>query len=184
MILTVPDTVRTIAGLSDKPSAGVLSIGRPCAELYWTTRDDDSYLGPNVDSGPQGHCSGDRSPVRNYTAEVSGSGWINRSRDCGAVVLTSCSPGKKVAVFVDGCFWHSCAEHGTSPVANGAWWAEKLSGNVRRDRETDEYLRSQAWTVLRFWEHDPTEAAAATIYCEVRRAGDGHSRSVQRSRPS
>lgn len=69
-------------------------------------------------------------------------------------------PRQKVAVFVDGCFWHACPEHGTSPKANAGWWQEKLDANVRRDRDTDRRLREAGWTPVRIWEHeDPIEAA-------------------------
>jgi DNA mismatch endonuclease (patch repair protein) len=65
-----------------------------------------------------------------------------------------------VAVFVDGCFWHSCPEHRTFPVTNQAFWAAKLARNVERDRETDRLLAAAGWTVIRMWEHeDPAEAA-------------------------
>ena len=67
---------------------------------------------------------------------------------------------RKVAVFVDGCFWHRCPEHATFPKVNAVWWQEKLEANVRRDRETDEMLRDAGWIVVRIWEHeDPVEAA-------------------------
>lgn len=74
----------------------------------------------------------------------------------------------KVAVFVDGCFWHGCPEHKTAPAANGAWWAAKLARNVERDRETDAHLRSLGWTVLRFWEHEDIKHAATDIEQSVR----------------
>lgn len=71
---------------------------------------------------------------------------------------------RKVAIFLDGCFWHSCPEHATAPGSNARWWADKLANNVRRDRQTDEHLRSLGWTVLRFWEHeDPTTCASQII---------------------
>ncbi len=62
--------------------------------------------------------------------------------------------GVKVAVFIDGCFWHSCPEHATVARSNSEWWAAKLSGNVDRDRATDRHLTQLGWTVLRFWEHE------------------------------
>jgi DNA mismatch endonuclease (patch repair protein) len=69
-------------------------------------------------------------------------------------------PTRKVAVLVDGCFWHSCPEHATRPKRNAEWWAEKLARNVARDRETDMLLAEAGWTVVRIWEHEmPTEAA-------------------------
>lgn len=68
--------------------------------------------------------------------------------------------GARVAVFVDGCYWHHCPQHGTRPKSNAEWWAEKLASNVRRDRDTDEQLRAIGWESLRMWEHDdPSETA-------------------------
>ena len=69
----------------------------------------------------------------------------------------------KVAVFVDGCFWHGCPTHGTWPKANAAWWREKLEGNQRRDRDTDERLARDGWILLRFWEHDDASVAARAV---------------------
>ncbi|PTR24160.1 T/G mismatch-specific endonuclease [Rhodococcus sp. OK519] len=69
-------------------------------------------------------------------------------------------PRKRVAVYVDGCFWHSCPQHATAPKNNAQWWADKLAANVIRDRDTDTRLEAAGWTVVRIWEHeDPTEAA-------------------------
>jgi DNA mismatch endonuclease (patch repair protein) len=62
---------------------------------------------------------------------------------------------------VDGCFWHSCPEHGTRPKANSEWWEQKLKRNQERDAETDRVLRENGWEVVRIWEHeDPIKAAA------------------------
>lgn len=69
----------------------------------------------------------------------------------------------KVAIFVDGCFWHACPEHGSAPKANSEWWAEKLRTNVERDRDTDARLTAAGWTVLRIWEHEPPVAAAELV---------------------
>jgi DNA (cytosine-5)-methyltransferase 1 len=69
-------------------------------------------------------------------------------------------PTERVAVYVDGCFWHSCPQHGTIPKQNRQWWVEKLAANSQRDEDTDAALRADRWTVLRFWEHeDPLVAA-------------------------
>jgi len=66
----------------------------------------------------------------------------------------------RVAVYIDGCFWHSCPEHGTRPKANAEWWEQKLRRNRERDAETDRILREHGWEVVRIWEHeDPSEAA-------------------------
>jgi DNA mismatch endonuclease (patch repair protein) len=69
-------------------------------------------------------------------------------------------PRARVAVFVDGCFWHVCPEHASWPKANAEWWRAKLVANVRRDRATDIELRDAGWHVVRVWEHeDPVDAA-------------------------
>jgi DNA mismatch endonuclease (patch repair protein) len=70
----------------------------------------------------------------------------------------------RIAVFVDGCFWHSCPEHGHLPKSNTNWWRLKFRGIARRDRDTDTdtELVSMGWLVVRIWEHeDPAEAAQA-----------------------
>jgi DNA mismatch endonuclease (patch repair protein) len=71
----------------------------------------------------------------------------------------------QVAVFVDGCFWHQCPVHGTSPKTNRAWWTEKLKANRRRDTRNRRRLREAGWSVLRIWEHaalrSPEQAARA-----------------------
>lgn len=69
--------------------------------------------------------------------------------------------GAKVAVFVDGCFWHRCPVHATDPRANADYWQAKFDRTVARDHADDAALRSKGWTVVRIWEHeDPDEAAA------------------------
>jgi DNA mismatch endonuclease (patch repair protein) len=69
-------------------------------------------------------------------------------------------PRLKIAVFMDGCFWHGCPQHATQPKSNAEWWRTKLDKNMARDTETTEHLRAEGWTVLRFWEHEvPVEAA-------------------------
>ncbi|MDN3293725.1 very short patch repair endonuclease [Streptomyces ficellus] len=72
-------------------------------------------------------------------------------------------PGPKVAVFLDGCFWHGCPEHATHPKANAEWWRAKLEKNMARDRETTEHLHAEGWTVLRFWEHERPEVVAQMV---------------------
>jgi DNA mismatch endonuclease, patch repair protein len=74
----------------------------------------------------------------------------------------------KVAVFVDGCFWHSCPVHATRPKANAEWWAEKLTRTVERDRDTDSRLTAAGWLVLRIWEHEDVVLAAQTVRTAVR----------------
>jgi DNA mismatch endonuclease, patch repair protein len=69
----------------------------------------------------------------------------------------------RLAVFVDGCFWHRCPEHGELPKANRAWWEAKLARTWERDRANDLALGAAGWTILRVWEHEAPDAAAARI---------------------
>lgn len=69
----------------------------------------------------------------------------------------------RLAVFVDGCFWHGCPIHGTQAKANADYWHAKILQNRSRDLDTDERLRTAGWTVLRFWEHQPAAEAASQI---------------------
>jgi DNA mismatch endonuclease (patch repair protein) len=71
--------------------------------------------------------------------------------------------GRRLVVFLDGCFWHGCPLHGTTPRSNRAWWESKIAANRERDRRVDELLAARGWTVLRFWEHDDPEAVAVRI---------------------
>jgi DNA mismatch endonuclease (patch repair protein) len=63
-------------------------------------------------------------------------------------------PKLKLAVFVDGCFWHGCPKHATQPKGNGRFWAEKLEANKARDRRVNREVCAKGWRVLRIWEHD------------------------------
>jgi DNA mismatch endonuclease, patch repair protein len=59
-----------------------------------------------------------------------------------------------VAVFLDGCFWHGCPTHFTTPLTNSSWWAAKVASTMRRDKEVDQQLRAAGWRVVRGWEHE------------------------------
>lgn len=83
----------------------------------------------------------------------------------------------KVAVLLDGCFWHGCPEHATQPKSNAEWWRQKLDRNMARDAETTTHLVSEGWTVLRFWEHEAPGGVAE----QVARAVD-RKRSARQSR--
>jgi DNA mismatch endonuclease (patch repair protein) len=78
---------------------------------------------------------------------------------------------RKVAVFVDGCFWHACPEHGSKPRANEWYWGPKLLRNVERDRTNDAALALAGWTVVRLWEHVPLAQAIAAVVAALT-AGD------------
>jgi DNA mismatch endonuclease (patch repair protein) len=70
---------------------------------------------------------------------------------------------RKVAVFVDGCFWHACPDHGSKPKNNDWYWSPKLAKNVERDRAADNALTQAGWTVVRLWEHVPLADAVALV---------------------
>ena len=70
---------------------------------------------------------------------------------------------RKVAVFVDGCFWHACPDHGGRPKTNEWYWSPKLARNVARDQAADTALAQAGWTVVRLWEHVPLDDAVAAV---------------------
>jgi DNA mismatch endonuclease (patch repair protein) len=76
----------------------------------------------------------------------------------------------RIVVFVDGCFWHSCPQHASSPRRNSEWWRSKLEANRTRDRETDLHLEGLGWVVIRVWEHEEVAEAATAIAQAVRQA--------------
>jgi DNA mismatch endonuclease, patch repair protein len=76
-------------------------------------------------------------------------------------------PTERVAVYVDGCFWHACPDHGTIPKQNRDWWVAKLEANKARDLATTRALTAAGWRVIRFWEHDDPVDAAQGVYDHV-----------------
>ncbi len=78
----------------------------------------------------------------------------------------------RIAVFVDGCFWHMCPEHGVLPKANRQWWSDKLLANVERDRRKDDELAAMGWLPVHIWEHDDPDRAAQRIADLWRRRRD------------
>lgn len=95
-------------------------------------------------------------------------------------------PAAKLAVFIDGCFWHGCPEHYTVPARNAEFWAAKRTGNTARDAETSERLRAAGWTVRRYWEHQPPETVADDVesaYRRLRRIGSLESGGASVQRP-
>jgi DNA mismatch endonuclease (patch repair protein) len=87
--------------------------------------------------------------------------------------------GRRLVVFLDGCFWHGCPIHGTTPKSNTEWWRSKINGNRDRDLRVDEILRQSGWTVLRFWEHDDSEQIIESVVQQLE-AIDGSRRHVLR----
>lgn len=84
---------------------------------------------------------------------------LPESRRRGDIVFTR----QRLAVFVDGCFWHGCPEHGSWPKANAAWWRSKINANRSRDADTNRHLAELGWRVVRVWEHDDPVRAANRI---------------------
>jgi DNA mismatch endonuclease (patch repair protein) len=78
---------------------------------------------------------------------------------------------RKLAVFVDGCFWHACPEHGSKPKNNEWYWSPKLVRNVERDQLNDTSLKLAGWTVVRLWEHVPVDEAVAAVVGALTAAG-------------
>ena len=71
--------------------------------------------------------------------------------------------GPRVAVFVDGCFWHGCPQHFVPPKKNTSWWTSKIADNSRRDHRIDLELATIGWAVVRVWEHEPATSAAERV---------------------
>lgn len=81
----------------------------------------------------------------------------------------------KVAVFVDGCFWHGCPEHGQRPTsANPKYWTDKVALNSRRDADTDRVLTESGWLAIRVWEHDDPKTVAEFVESQVRQRKHEH----------
>ncbi|MEA4837167.1 MAG: very short patch repair endonuclease [Rhodospirillaceae bacterium] len=83
-------------------------------------------------------------------------------------------PGRKLAIFIDGCFWHGCHVHKTVPHSNEAWWRAKFEENKLRDEDTSKVLIDQGWRVLRFWEHEDLNHVVATVIGEIAEMDTGN----------
>lgn len=88
----------------------------------------------------------------------------------------------KVAVMIDGCYWHGCPEHGTQPRTNPNYWAAKIARNVERDAETNRILVDAGWTVIRAWEHEDPAEVCDRIVSSLRTPGASASAFVKESR--
>ncbi|MEW6121709.1 MAG: very short patch repair endonuclease [Pseudomonadota bacterium] len=92
-------------------------------------------------------------------------------------------PSQRVAIFIDGCFWHGCPEHGVQPKTNEAFWRSKIGRNRERDRKVTSTLQAEGWTVLRFWEHELKKDLPQVVEQIVRaRGGAVDNGSIERSR--
>lgn len=122
---------------------------------------------PGVRKSMQANTGRDTKPELELRRAVHAMGlryYVNR-RPIRAVRRTAdlVFPRLRVAVFLDGCFWHGCPEHHTVAKTNATFWADKVANNRRRDVDTNTRLAAAGWTVVRVWEHEPVDRAAARI---------------------
>jgi len=89
---------------------------------------------------------------------------------------------RRVAVFVDGCFWHSCPDHSSRPAVNVWYWDPKLRRNAERDRAANAALAAAGWAVVRVWEHEPIEAAVASVITALSNAPGQPGRRINQPR--
>ncbi len=123
---------------------------------------------PGIARSMRGNRRRDTSPERRLRSALHSRGWRFR---VDLPVLTESKrtrpdlafTRKRVAVFVDGCFWHCCPEHGRPPLSNTAYWGPKLARNAQRDQWDTERLQAAGWRVVRVWEHVPLEDAVADV---------------------
>lgn len=83
--------------------------------------------------------------------------------DIGRASIDIAFPAKRLAIFIDGCFWHACPDHGELPKANREWWEKKFAENRERDARISEQLKKGGWCVLRFWAHESPEKVCMQI---------------------
>lgn len=96
-------------------------------------------------------------------------GWRRHTKTFGSPDFIF--PKLKLAVFVDGCFWHGCPEHGSMPKTNAAFWEAKITRNRERDTEVNRELKRRGWRVLRLWEHDLRKKRETSTVSRLKRAG-------------
>lgn len=123
---------------------------------------------PSVSFRMQRNRSSDTSPERALRSALHLRGHRFRKQykietSIGAVRPDIVFPGKRVAVFVDGCFWHFCPEHGEIPEANRSYWEPKFARTTRRDRLVTRTLSEAGWIVIRVWEHETIEEAVEKV---------------------
>ncbi|MGO4690594.1 very short patch repair endonuclease [Glaciibacter sp. 2TAF33] len=93
--------------------------------------------------------------------------WVNRAPLGGRRTADIVFPRQRVAVYIDGCFWHGCPHHYVAPKSNVAFWLDKVGRNRERDAETTSTLTSAGWIVLRVWEHESPTSIAAIVEAAV-----------------
>lgn len=130
---------------------------------------------PGIARSMRGNRRRDTSPERKLRSALHSRGWRFRV-DLPVLAMSKRTrpdlafTRKRVAVFVDGCFWHCCPEHGRPPLSNTAYWGPKLARNAQRDQLDTERLEAAGWRVVRVWEHVPVEDAVAEVELALRSA--------------
>lgn len=111
--------------------------------------------------------SAETGPERELRATLRSLGIRGYRKNWGRPSVDVAFVGKRVAVFVDSCFWHGCPRHGKIPRTNGGWWAEKIRRNRARDAKATRHYRRLGWTVMRFWTHDQVGGQALCVAAEM-----------------
>jgi DNA mismatch endonuclease (patch repair protein) len=156
------ETKRTAPRGSRSKTPATLSLGEAVRVPY------PFATSPSVTAVMKGNRSRDTVPEQRLRSVLHRHGYRFRKhyaitagpRKCRADIVFTKS---RVAVFVDGCFWHGCPEHGRTPKSNTAYWAPKLARNLERDRLTDSELGKSGWRVVRIWEHEELNDAVDRI---------------------
>lgn len=148
-----------------RSGAPTLDVATPCT-VWYVARSDPSWASsPAVRASMQSNRGRDTAPELAIRRAAHALGLryrvscrpLSSLRRTADLVFTRA----KVAVFVDGCFWHGCPRHHTVAKTNASFWAQKVRSNRDRDADTNRQLVAAGWTVVRVWEHeDPVEAAA------------------------
>jgi DNA mismatch endonuclease (patch repair protein) len=120
-----------------------------------------------------GNRSRDTAPERRVRSQLHRVG-LRFRKNCRPIAGLRCEadvvfPSERVAVFVDGCFWHGCPEHGHLPGRNSAYWRAKIERNVERDGRNGRALAEAGWLVVRAWEHEDPAAVASRVQAALSR---------------
>jgi DNA mismatch endonuclease, patch repair protein len=159
-------------------------VERALRDLLAGAACEDSWAGSrSVRRSMQGNRGGKTKPEialrsalhRNGFRFKIGSRLIPGTRRTADIAFTT----EKVAVFVDGCFWHGCAMHGHIPLRNESFWSAKIIRNKQRDAEVDQSLIEAGWAVIRVWEHESIDDALRVVATRIRER-----RGVASSRPA
>lgn len=141
---------------SDPPPIGLSPVPSSAAVSQQMSRHPRRDTGPEMALRKLLHAAGYR-----YRVHYPVPGLSRRTMD---VAFTK----QRVAIFVDGCFWHGCTHHRGVPAANNAWWQVKLAKNVARDADTTAHLQELGWAVVRVWEHETSGEALERIESALR----------------